>query len=373
MGFQQFGVVVRWALVVRLAASKVRSRFQCKTPERLERRSLPKYVLYASNLRNSFFLPQKLYLSNQFERERTSTKYCFPNEGRRHELTAGGTIRYKIIINHHTSPLLQHCYELWLSHGIKPPFKTCEVLTVLEKFAEPPHQGRGDVAAEALWRPMCRTRALWEVGCGLLGLCLLSYLCSTFQAFAMMLPVTVIAKVSIHHLVPLESNSSGFRAFNRKKLGGFHHYNMGSEISAEPFKWPSCIGTYDTFLILRGKAQISTSFRDQVNQHAGICANPPATDSMGYQILPCNCCTEKHFQGDFCEAWLFFSGPGSWEKRWWTCLILEVVGVCRHYQGSLLIYVFMGFEIRWIPGFLVWFLCRQICGISSITGFARPS
>lgn len=38
-----------------------------------------------------------------------------------------------------------------------------------------------------------------------------------------------------------------------------------------------------------------------VNQHAGICANPPATDSMGYQILPCNCCTEKHFQGDFCE------------------------------------------------------------------------
>ena len=147
----------------------------------------------------------------------------------------------------------------------------------------------------------------------------------------------------------------------------------GQESVLNLAKWPFCIGTYDTFLILRGKAQISTSFRDQVNQHAGICANPPATDSMGYQILPCNCCTEKHFQGDFCEAWLFFSRPGSWEKRWWTCLILEVVGVCRHYQGSLLIYVFMGFEIRWIPGFLVWFLCRQICGISSITGFARPS
>ena len=142
--------MVGWALVVRVAASKVRSCFQCKTPARLERRSLPKYVCL--QFAKQFLFARKIIpFKSTREREREkSTKYYFTNEGHRHELTAGGTIRYKIIINHHTSPLLQHCYELWLSHGIKPPFKTCEVLTVLEKFAEPPHQGRGDVAAEAL-------------------------------------------------------------------------------------------------------------------------------------------------------------------------------------------------------------------------------
>lgn len=38
-----------------------------------------------------------------------------------------------------------------------------------------------------------------------------------------------------------------------------------------------------------------------VNQHAGICATPDATDSTGHGIQPCGCCTAKHFQGDLSE------------------------------------------------------------------------
>ena len=39
-----------------------------------------------------------------------------------------------------------------------------------------------------------------------------------------------------------------------------------------------------------------------VNQHAGICATPPPTDSTGRAITPCACATAKHFTGDLCEA-----------------------------------------------------------------------
>ena len=35
-----------------------------------------------------------------------------------------------------------------------------------------------------------------------------------------------------------------------------------------------------------------------VNQHAGICATPPPTDSTGHAITPCSCATAKHFDGD---------------------------------------------------------------------------
>ena len=52
-----------------------------------------------------------------------------------------------------------------------------------------------------------------------------------------------------------------------------------------------------------------------VNQHAGICATPPTTDSTGYSITPCTCATQKHFDGDLSEpklqiciaAWLMDS------------------------------------------------------------------
>ena len=38
-----------------------------------------------------------------------------------------------------------------------------------------------------------------------------------------------------------------------------------------------------------------------VNQHAGICATPPPTDTTGYPIIPCACTRAKHFSGDFSE------------------------------------------------------------------------
>ncbi|CAE7392808.1 SYT4 [Symbiodinium sp. CCMP2456] len=38
-----------------------------------------------------------------------------------------------------------------------------------------------------------------------------------------------------------------------------------------------------------------------VNQHAGICATPPPTDSTGYPIIPCRCSRAKHFSGDLSE------------------------------------------------------------------------
>eukprot|EP00438_Fugacium_kawagutii_P021278 Skav220199 [mRNA] locus=scaffold1074:418919:421958:- [translate_table: standard] len=40
-----------------------------------------------------------------------------------------------------------------------------------------------------------------------------------------------------------------------------------------------------------------------VNQHAGICARAPATDSQGHPIQTCICSTEKHFSGDLSDAW----------------------------------------------------------------------
>ncbi|CAK9013612.1 Synaptotagmin-4 [Durusdinium trenchii] len=38
-----------------------------------------------------------------------------------------------------------------------------------------------------------------------------------------------------------------------------------------------------------------------VNQHAGICARPPPTDSTGHAIAPCECTTAKHFDGALSE------------------------------------------------------------------------
>ncbi|CAE7625670.1 PAO [Symbiodinium sp. CCMP2592] len=38
-----------------------------------------------------------------------------------------------------------------------------------------------------------------------------------------------------------------------------------------------------------------------VNQHTGICASPPLTDSTGNAIMPCTCRTAKHFKGDLSE------------------------------------------------------------------------
>ena len=40
-----------------------------------------------------------------------------------------------------------------------------------------------------------------------------------------------------------------------------------------------------------------------VNQHTGICATPPPTDSTGQAISPCSCSVPKHFDGDLSEAW----------------------------------------------------------------------
>ncbi|CAE7350137.1 unnamed protein product [Symbiodinium sp. CCMP2456] len=38
-----------------------------------------------------------------------------------------------------------------------------------------------------------------------------------------------------------------------------------------------------------------------VNQHAGICATPPPTDTTGYPIIPCECTRAKHLSGDLSE------------------------------------------------------------------------
>ena len=38
-----------------------------------------------------------------------------------------------------------------------------------------------------------------------------------------------------------------------------------------------------------------------VNQHTGICASPPPSDSTGYAITPCGCSTAKHFSGELSE------------------------------------------------------------------------
>ncbi|CAE7599867.1 SYT4 [Symbiodinium natans] len=38
-----------------------------------------------------------------------------------------------------------------------------------------------------------------------------------------------------------------------------------------------------------------------VNQHTGICATPPPTDSTGQAISPCSCSVPKHFDGDLSE------------------------------------------------------------------------
>ncbi|CAE7539239.1 unnamed protein product [Symbiodinium sp. KB8] len=38
-----------------------------------------------------------------------------------------------------------------------------------------------------------------------------------------------------------------------------------------------------------------------VNQHTGICATPPPTDSSGFAITPCSCGTSKSFTGDLSE------------------------------------------------------------------------
>ena len=40
-----------------------------------------------------------------------------------------------------------------------------------------------------------------------------------------------------------------------------------------------------------------------VNQHAGICARAPTADSRGHPITTCSCKTQKHFEGDFSDAW----------------------------------------------------------------------
>lgn len=44
----------------------------------------------------------------------------------------------------------------------------------------------------------------------------------------------------------------------------------------------------------------------EVNQHAGICATPPAQDSTGHDIVPCGCDTAKEFQGDLSDPWHSF-------------------------------------------------------------------
>ena len=38
-----------------------------------------------------------------------------------------------------------------------------------------------------------------------------------------------------------------------------------------------------------------------VNQHSGICASPPPTDSTGHAIAACSCHVPKIFEGDPCE------------------------------------------------------------------------
>lgn len=174
---------------------------------------------------------------------------------------------------------------------------------------------------------------------------------------------------------PLSQAVQGFRAFNRKKLGGFRHCNMGAGISAEPCKM--------TFL----HRNLWWYFSDSKGQSADLNLIPWPGESACWDL--CQSTSDRLYGISNSSLQLLHREAFSRRLLWslaffFTARILreKVVDVfdpwscwcvCRHCQGSLLIYVFMGFEIRWIPGFLVWFLCRQICGISLITGFARPS
>ncbi|CAE7818503.1 SYT4 [Symbiodinium necroappetens] len=55
---------------------------------------------------------------------------------------------------------------------------------------------------------------------------------------------------------------------------------------------------------LRKKGQLDVRYwicAFSVNQHTGICASPPPSDSTGYAITPCCCSTAKHFSGELSE------------------------------------------------------------------------
>ncbi|CAE8613914.1 unnamed protein product [Polarella glacialis] len=55
---------------------------------------------------------------------------------------------------------------------------------------------------------------------------------------------------------------------------------------------------------LRAKDSLELSYwvcAFSVNQHAGICDNPPAADSSGVPLQPCSCSTTKYLTGSFCE------------------------------------------------------------------------
>ncbi|CAE8619599.1 unnamed protein product [Polarella glacialis] len=55
---------------------------------------------------------------------------------------------------------------------------------------------------------------------------------------------------------------------------------------------------------LRAKGGLDLSYwvcAFSVNQHAGICDNPPSADSSGVPLQPCSCSTTKYLTGSFCE------------------------------------------------------------------------
>ena len=59
--------------------------------------------------------------------------------------------------------------------------------------------------------------------------------------------------------------------------------------------------------LLKEKEQLSVPYwvcAFSVNQHAGICGRAPPLDTTGHEIRPCQCHTEKHFDGDLSAAWL---------------------------------------------------------------------
>lgn len=211
--FQQFGVVVGWALVVRVAASKVRSCFQCKTPARLERRSLPKYVC--------------LQFAEQFLFARKNIPFKSTREREREREI------YKIITHHLCSSIVTssgfHTESNHHSKRAKSWRYWKNSLNRLTKVVVMLQQRRFEDLCAALERYGKLDVAYW--------VCAFSATCAQhFRLLQWCYQLQSLPRFPFTTWCPLSQAVQGFRAFNRKKLDGFHHYNMGARISAEPCK-----------------------------------------------------------------------------------------------------------------------------------------
>lgn len=87
---------------------------------------------------------------------------------------------------------------------------------------------------------------------------------------------------------------------------------LGDHFDSDPHIQPGIVALlktkdFDTLYgLLKEKNQLGVPYwvcAFSVNQHAGICARAPPTDSHGHPIQTCSCSTEKHFSGDFSDAW----------------------------------------------------------------------